>query len=222
MKLLIKSILKAGLIVVTFSTYLNAFFTDVSLPTIKNVTKVVDRSSVGFEWESVANFANVTGINVYRAKAKPGINQTYVKIASIPNRFATHFVDTTAQPNTNYFYTFTTFSGLNESSHGQIVPVKTKPKYKPVKLVSAEVVGKDTVKVLWVPHNNPRVFKYILQRSKDGNRWFYLATVKGRLYPEYIDTTAKRGHKYSYRIVGVDAYGLPSKVSQVVSVEVSP
>jgi fibronectin type 3 domain-containing protein len=219
---LIKSILKTVLILLASFSFLNAFFSDISLPTIKGVKKVVDESSVGFEWPSLAKFSNVGGINVYRAKAKPGINQTYVKIASIPNRFATHFVDTTIEPNTNYFYTFTTFSGLNESSHGQIIAVKTKPKYKAVKLVSAEVVGKDTVKVLWVPHSNVRIYKYILQRSKDNSKFFYLDTIKGRLYPEFIDTTAKRGHKYSYRIVALDAYGKASEVSQIVSVEVAP
>jgi len=197
-----------------------AFFDDISLPRITNIKTVIDRNSVGFEWKSVAYNPAITGINVYRAKAKPGINQTYIKIDSIPNRFATHYVDTTAQPGTKYFYTFTTYSGLNESSHGDIVAVKTKPPYKPIKVVSATRVDKDVVKLLWVPSSEPTVIQYIIQRKKDNSKWFFLAKVKGRLYPEYIDTTAYRGHRYRYRVFAVDANGLYSLPSNVVSVEV--
>ncbi len=198
----------------------NAFFSDVTLPVIHNVKKVVGRSSVGFEWPSLAKYPRVTGVNIYRAKAKPGINQVYIKIATVPNRFATHFVDTNIEPGTKYFYTFTTYSGLNESIHGDIVPVLTKPPYKAIKVISATVVAKDTVKLLWIPSSEPMIYKYIIERKTDNSKWFYLTTVKGRLYPEYIDATAFRGHSYSYRIIAKDAYGVSSYVSNVVSVKV--
>ena len=224
MKNLIKTVLKSSLAIASITllspTFASAFFSDVTLPQIKNVKKRIQRSSVGLEWQSVANFANVTGINIYRAEAKPGINQTYVKIDSIGNRFATHYVDMHIKPNTKYFYTLTTTSGLNESTHGDIVPVKTKPPYKKIKIASATQVMKDTVKVLWFPSGNDSIYKYIIQRKNDNSKWFYLDTIKGRLYPEYIDTTARRGHKYSYRVIGFDAYGLSSIPSDAVSVKV--
>ena len=224
MKNLAKRVLKTILTVTSISilatSFANAFFSDVTLPQIKNVKKVVQRSSVGLEWPSIANFANVTGINIYRAEAKPGINQTYVKIDSIGNRFATHYVDMNIKPNTKYFYTLTTTSGLNESTHGDIIPVKTKPPYKQIKLVSVTQVAKDTVKILWVPSSNDSIYKYIIQRRNGNSKWFYLDTIKGRLYPEYIDTTARRGHSYSYRVIAFDAYGLSSIPSNEISVEV--
>ncbi|NPA27748.1 MAG: hypothetical protein GXN91_01685 [Epsilonproteobacteria bacterium] len=214
-------ILRVFLVLALLSEVGRALFIEYPLPVIKGVRKVVDRGSVGFEWDSVAKYPYVTGINIYRAKARPGINQVYTKIASIPNRFATHFVDTKIEPNTKYFYTFTTISGLNESAYGDIVPVKTKPPYKKVKVISAEVVAKDTVKILWVPSSEPQIYKYIIQRKKDNfPKWFYLDSVKGRLMPEYIDMTAKRGHTYQYRVIGVDANGLGSIVSDVLKVEV--
>jgi fibronectin type 3 domain-containing protein len=221
---LAKTALRAFLVIFSLTTLFvstaDAFFSDVTLPRITKVKKVVQRSSVGLEWKSVANFANVTGINIYRAEAKPGVNQIYKKIDSIGNRFATHYVDMHIKPNTKYFYTLTTTSGLNESTHGDIIPVLTKPPYKKIKLVSVYQVAKDTVKILWVPSSNDSVYKYIIQRRNDNSKWFYLDTIKGRLYPEYIDTTAKRGHTYSYRVIGYDAYGLSTIPSNEIKVEV--
>ena len=222
MKNLIALRLFLSLLIVSFLGVdkIYAFFDDISLPRITNIKTVIDRDSVGFEWKSVAYNPAITGINVYRAKAKPGINQTYIKIDSISNRFATHYVDTTAQPGTKYFYTFTTYSGLNESSHGDIVAVKTKPPYKPIKVVSATRVDKDVVKLLWVPHSDITIREYVIQRKCRDNRWHYLTTVKGRLYPEYVDTTAPRGYICHYRLFARDASKLNSFVSKVLSVEV--
>ncbi len=197
-----------------------AFFTDVTLPKVTGVKKLVDKSSVGFEWKSLEKYTNISGINIYRAKARVGKNQVYTKIASIANRFATHFVDTNVEPNTKYFYTFTTYSGLSESLYGDIVPVKTMPPYKKVKLVSLRKVFKDTVKLLWVPSSEPQIYKYKIFRKKDNYPWAYIDTVKGRLYPEYIDTTAFRGHRYSYRVVAFDANEMPSVLSDELTIEV--
>jgi len=224
MKSLKMSRLRVVLILLMVSFFsvssLEAFFSDISLPKIVHVKKIVTKDSVGFEWQSVAYNPSITGINVYRAEAKVGSAQTYVKIDAIPNRFATHYVDTTIKPNKRYFYTFTTYSGLNESVHGDIVPVQTKPPYRAVKLVSATQVDKDVVKLLWVPSSEPTVTKYIIQRKVGNSKWFFLKKINGRLYPEYVDTTAYRGHKYSYRIFALDELGMSSVFGNVVSVEV--
>jgi len=199
----------------------NAFFTDYSLPKIKGVKSIADRNSVGFEWKSVAQYSNVTGINIYRAVAKPGAKQVYVKIDAVANRFATHYVDKTIRPNTKYFYTFTTTSGLSESSYGDIVPVKTMPAYKAIKLVEARLVDRGVVKLLWVPSSEVTVTEYVVQRKKiNDNRWFYIDTVKGRLYPEFIDSTAKRGFVYEYRVFARDANEFVSLPSNILKVEV--
>ena len=217
----LKAIFKLLFLLTVTTSFVNGFFTDISLPKIVGVKAVVDRNSVGFEWKSIARYANVTSINVYRAVAKPGIKQVYVKIDSISNRFATHYVDNTVRPNTKYFYTFTTASGLSESMYGDIVPVKTQPPYKPIKVVEAKEVDKGVVKILWVPSSEVTVTKYIIQRRKStDNRWYYLQTVKGRLYPEYIDSTPQRGNVYLYRVFARDANDMTSLPSNEVKVEV--
>ena len=215
-----KSYLKILLLNILLLSSLEAFFTDISLPKVTGVKSVSDRNSIGFEWKPLFRYQNIQGVNIYRAKAVPGAKQVYTKIASISNRFATHFVDTNIEPNTNYFYTFTTYSGLSESLYGDIVPVKSAPPYKSVHLVSAEVVGDHTVKLLWVPSNEPTVFEYIIERKRDGGKWHYLKSIKGRLYPEYIDLTVAKGHSYSYRVFARDAMGMTSYVGNALKVEV--
>ncbi len=217
----LKSAFKIAALSVAATVAASAFFTDYSLPKVRGVKVVTDRNSVGFEWKSVAYDPRVTGINIYRAEARKGLKQVYEKIGAVSSRFATHFVDTKIKPNTKYFYTFTTSSGLTESLYGDVVPVKTKPPYKAVKLVEAKLVAKGTVKLLWVPHSSTMVVRYIIQRKKSTDRrWFYLDTVKGRLMPEFIDTTAPRGFKYDYRIFAEDASEMASLPSNVLSVEV--
>ena len=217
----LKTILKILLLSGFAATSANAFFTDYSLPKVNGVKVRVDRSSIGFEWKSVARYANVGGVNIYRAEARKGAKQTYEKIDAVINRFATHYVDRKVKPNTKYFYTFTTFSGLSESMYGDVVPAKSRPPYKAIKLVAANLVDRGVVKLLWVPSSEPTVTEYVIQRKKASDRrWFYLDTVKGRLYPEFVDSTAKRGTMYNYRIFARDANELASIASNILSVEV--
>jgi len=220
-KMKLNHILKIVIASLAFTLSADAFFTDYSLPKVTGVKSIVDRNSVGFEWKSLAKYPNVTGINIYRAVAKPGVKQVYVKIDAVANRFATHYVDTKIKPNTKYFYTFTTTSGLSESTYGDIVPIKTKPIYKAIKLVEAKLVDRGVVKLLWVPSSEPTVTEYVIQRKRvQDRRWFYLDRIKGRLYPEFIDSTAKRGEVYMYRVFARDANEFISAPSKALQVEV--
>ena len=194
-------------------TSLTAVKTDPSMPTIKGVKTIVDRTSVGFEWQPITD-KRVEGIDVYRALATGAKEEKYVKIATIPNRYATHFVDTTIRPSTTYDYTFKTFGVLFGSAPGQIVRVKTAPPMPAVNLVKAYQPDSGVVKLLWTPHRDPRIVDYLIQRRLDGGPWKYLDTVKGRLSPEYIDMSPARGHRYGYRVIARSAdkiMSLPSR-----------
>lgn len=215
-----KSFLKILLLNIVFIGSLHALFTDISLPKVAGIKAVTDRNSIGFEWQPLFKHQNIQGVNIYRAVAKPGAKQSYVKIGTISNRFGTHFVDTDIQPGVNYFYTFTTYSGLSESLYSKPVAVKSEPPYKRVHLVSVEQVGDHTAKLLWIPSAEPTVFEYVIERKRDSDKWHYLKSIKGRLYPEYVDVTVTRGHKYSYRVFARDAMGMVSYVGNIISVEV--
>jgi len=200
-------------------TSLTAVKTDPSMPTIKGVKTVVDKTGVGFEWQPITD-KRVEGIEVYRAIPTGGREEKYTKIATIPNRYTTHYVDTTAKPGTTYDYTFKTYGVLFGSATGQIVRVKTPPALPAVSFVKAYQPDPGVVKILWTPHNDPRIDGYLIQRRLEGGEWKYLATVKGRLSPEYIDESPARGRRYEYRVIARSSDGSLAQPSRVVSVTV--
>ncbi len=198
-------------------TSLTAVKTDLSMPKIEGVKTIVDRTSVGFEWKPITD-KRVEGIDVYRALATGSKEEKYLKIATIPNRYATHFVDTTIRPATTYDYTFKTFGVLFGSAPGQIIRVKTAPPLPAVNLVKAYQPDAGVVKLLWTPHSDPRIVDYVIQRRLAGHEWKYLDTVKGRLSPEYIDMSPAKGHTYAYRVIARSAdriQALPSRAQSV-------
>jgi fibronectin type 3 domain-containing protein len=195
---------------------------DRSLPVIRQVNVLVEKSSVGFEWPAIKD-PRAKGINVYRATASAGKKQQkFYKIATIDDRYATHFVDRSVKPNTRYLYTFTTYDLLHESPHGKIVRVQTPSAYSAVEFVKVYLRDPGVVKVLWKPHPNPRIAGYVIQRRPAGgeSKWRHLATVPGRLMPEYIDSSPVRGYRYSYRVIARSSDGVLSMPSAPATIMV--
>ena len=220
MKIVIsKNFLKILTLLALLASPSSAFLVDTALPTVSGVKSMVDSDSVGFEWKSLAANPNVKGVKIYRALAKKGSQQSFESIGSVSNRFATHYVDTTIKPGKVYFYTFTTYAGFSESAHGKIIRVQSRPSYKAVDFVEAKLMDRGIVKLLWVPHPARTIVEYVIQRNCNSG-WHYLKSVKGRLYPEYVDTTAPRGKRCGYRVFARDALGVNSVLGKELSVEV--
>ncbi len=198
---------------------ITAVKTDPSMPMIKGVKHITDKTSVGFEWPEIQD-KRVEGIDIYRAVQGSGSEQKYRKIATIGNRYVTHFVDTDIKPNTNYLYTFRTYGVLYGSAPGEIVKIKTEGPFGPVSFFKAFMVDKGVVKLLWTPHPDLRIHDYILERKVAGREWKYLANIKGRLSPEYVDMSPAKGRTYSYRIIARSADGFRSKPSTPATITV--
>lgn len=178
---------------------LMTYSTDPSLQGIGEVHTLATMNSVGFEWEKIQN-RKIHGINVYRGNAR-GDKQSFKRIGTVGNRYATHFVDTHVKASTGYSYTFTTFALGKESKRSKILHVKTKPAFSAVSFLKAYKVAPAVVKLLWKPHRNVSVNAYIVQRSVDGDEWKFVSYVEGRLMAEYIDTFVRTGKSYRYRII---------------------
>lgn len=189
--------------------------TDPTLKTIKEVRFLSTQSSVGFEWKKIED-RRIHGVNIYRGIPSKG-KQSFKQIGSVGNRYGTHFVDTHVKPNTSYIYTFTTFSLGKESKHGTILKIKTKEALKGVSFVEAYNVAPGIVKILWSPHSNQSINRYIIERSVNGGKWKFVSQVEGRLMVEYIDTFVRRGNTYRYRIVAKSYDDILTKPSQVTS-----
>lgn len=192
---------------------LMTYRTDTSLQGIGQVNALATMNSVGFEWRKIEN-KKIQGINIYRGNAA-GDKQSFKRIGTIGNRYATHFVDTHVKADTAYSYTFTTFSLGKESRQSEVLHVKTEPAFSAVSFVKAYKVAPSVVKLLWRPHSNLSVNAYIVQRSVNGGEWKFVSHVQGRLMAEYIDTFVRTGKTYGYRIIAQSYDKIQAKPSQV-------
>lgn len=190
--------------------------TDPSLKTIKEVRALPTQNSVGFEWKKIED-RRVHGVNIYRGNPSQG-SQSFKRIGSAGSRYATHFVDTHVKPDSTYLYTFTTFSLGKESRHGAILKVKTRPALPGITFVKAYNVAPGVVKLLWAPHANQSINRYVIERSVNGNPWKFMAQVDGQLMAEYIDTFVHPGNSYRYRIFAKSYDDILTKPSQITSV----
>jgi len=194
-----------------------AIGSDKTLPKITQIKYIVGKSSVGFEWPAITD-SRVKGIKIYRAIPQNTTEQRYTKIASIDDRYTTHFVDRNVASAQTYLYTFTTYSLLKESLPGKVLKIRTQEAFDGVSFIKTYLSDKGVVKILWNPHASPEIAGYIIERKIAGGQWKYLASVKGRLMPEYIDRSAAIGYRYSYRVVARSNSGtraLPSEVSEI-------
>lgn len=190
---------------------LMTYRTDPALQGIGQVHALATMNSVGFEWEKINN-RKIHGLNIYRGNAA-GDKQSFKRIGTVGNRYATHFVDTHVEADTAYSYTFTTFSLGQESRRSKILYVKTLSPFSAVSFVKAYRVAPSVVKLLWKPHSNPSVNVYIVQRSVDGGEWKFVSQVQGRLMAEYIDTFVRTGRQYRYRIIAQTYDNIQAKPS---------
>ena len=195
---------------------LMVYDTDPTLKSISKVRALATLNEVGFEWEKIKD-KRVHGINIYRGKPTQGA-QSFERIGTVGNPYGTHYVDRNVQPDTNYLYTFTAFSLGKESNHGAILKVKTKPLISGVSFVKAYKVAPEVIKLLWSPHTNKSINRYIIERSVNNTEWKHLVNLKGQLIAEYIDTFVDAGNTYKYRIIAVSYDGIYTKASQITSI----
>ncbi len=199
---------------------LMALGSDKTLTRVSGIKNIVSKGSIGFEWQAIRD-SRVKGIKIYRAIPDSRTReQRFAKIATIDNKYTTHYVDKDIRSNISYLYMFTTYSLFNESSPSRIIRVHTMQTFAPVDFIKTYMSDHGVVKVLWNPHPNPQIDGYILERKIDGGDWKFLALVNSRLMPEYVDESAAIGRRYSYRIIAKTSEGIKSEPSAASSITV--
>ena len=180
---------------------------------------VVEMNEIAFEWEPV-NDPEVEGIKVYKKVGDANITR---EIATIENRYSTHYVDLHVRPDTKYSYFFRTYSGDYVSPKSKTIVVYSKPPLPSVAWIYARNGLPRMAKLLWRPHRNQAVNYYIVER-KDilEESWKQIAKVKGRLQAEYIDTDLEDKHIYYYRIRVETFDRIVSTPSEIVKVVTKP
>lgn len=188
---------------------------DPNLPKPVNVRTMSDRTSIGFEWEYTAN-PRVEGYKVYRGTDNGGSEL----IATVKDRFASHFADSGLKTDTSYSYRFSSYTkdGV-ESDATTVVSAKTTPPLEAVSFIAAISNLPERAKIIWRPHVSPDVVEYIIQKSGENDRnWDDVAKVSPRLMAEYIDTKVQSGRTYYYRVIAKTFDGSYSKPSETVTV----
>lgn len=195
---------------------------DPSLPTVVGLKVLSDITEVGFEWSPKYD-ERVMGYYVYRSNPKEQTGKLH-RVATIKDRYSSHYVDTNLLPQTRYYYRFSTFSSDGrESVPSEMITVSTKKMIPSVAYLKAIVGLPNRVKIIWRPLEYPRVSSYIIERNDlSSTEWKKIATVKGRLSAEYIDAGLKNNYLYKYRIRVETFDGLISKPSQIVEASTKP
>ena len=193
------------------------------LPKVESIKTLSDMTSVGFEWKMIPS-AKIEGYMLYRLD--PGSTGGRLKrVATIADRYSSHYVDENLQPGSLYLYQMSTYDAEGfESLQSKPVRVKTAPMVPSVSFVRAIANLPKRIKVIWRPHQDLRVKGYVVERStvsKPGE-WKRVAEVKNRLSAEYIDKDIKIEEVYVYRVRVKLCNGLVSGPSTEVKAITKP
>ncbi|WP_294875390.1 MULTISPECIES: hypothetical protein [unclassified Sulfurospirillum] len=194
---------------------------DASLPRVESIRTLPGSTEVGFEWTPIYS-AQIEGYYLYRQSGN-----SMKKIATIKDRYISHYVDTELKPNTSYAYQMSTYSpDKHESGLSMVANVTTlAPVAKSATLGSVEPVSFITaiselparIKIIWRPHAMANVEYYIIERNEyKSTSWDEVGKVKGRLNAEYIDQDIKDNYVYRYRVKVKTNDGVLSKPSDTV------
>ncbi len=180
-------------------------------------------TSIGFEWKMVPS-SRIEGYLLYRLD--PGSGERKLKrVAKIPDRYSSHYVDENLQPGSVYIYQMSTYTADGfESLQSRPVKAKTYPMVNSVSFLRAIANLPKRIKLIWRPHSDSRVKEYIIERTsvKEPRKWEKIATVKNRLSAEYIDKEIKPEEVYIYRVRVKLCNGLVSEPSTAVKAITKP
>ncbi len=195
---------------------------DPSMPTVKDIKILTDMTEIAFEWRPIYTL-NVKGYRIYRSDPLKNNAKLHL-IATIDDRYVSHYVDTKLIPGTVYYYRMTTYTDDNrESEPSKVVEAKTMPLLASVPFIKAISGLPHRIKIIWRPHPNPRVAAYIIQRNDLTNlKWHDIATIEGRLNAEYIDKGLEDNKTYRYRVKVKTYDGIISTPSDVVEGNTKP
>ena len=189
---------------------------DESLPIVElsSIKHIPDINAIALEWGKI-DIPRAAGYYIIRADMQK--DGKFQRVATVENKFATHFLDNDLSYNSKYAYKISllTKNGF-ESRASDTIVVATLPNFESVSLIESISNLPRQIKILWRPHSSPRVSKYIIERtSPSASKWKEIATIDHRLNAEYIDEDLLDNEIFMYRIKAVTFDGIVSKTSQV-------
>ncbi len=194
---------------------------DKKLPEVIQARTLVDVSSVGFEWNRPDSLDGVEGYAI-AIKDPKDPKKGFKTLFVVKNPYATHAYVSGLSPKTPYtFYLFVLGKHKRIATKYKLIHVVTSF-ISPVEQVFTVGGLPKEIKIFWIPHPNPSVHRYIVQRKeKKGQKSEFLtiAQVPHRLMVEYFDKGLEDGKHYTYRVIAESFEGKQSEVSEVVSAQ---
>jgi len=188
-----------------------------NLPKVKNFKAYPDRNAMALFWDPVKGMSGYY-IQKYNPKSKK-----WEGLVTIEDPYKSIYVDKDLKPNTIYKYRIATFDKNKVPSLAVETSQKTMPPLEAVIPLESKPLSKGMVKIIFRPHPNERVKKYIIQRFYDEKaKWEEIATLSPRLNVEYIDKDLKDGKIYKYRIIAISYDGIKSYPSKTIVVSTYP
>lgn len=188
---------------------------DPNLPTIPQVRTIADVSAIALEWDRVADPNAIKGFVLYQINA----NNNTKKIATIKNPYATHFVVDSLLPETEYSFALATL-GIDHAISQKSPALRVKTSYiDPIEKAFASSDYAKKIKLIWSPHPNPSITRYIIQRKNADSKsagFVNIGTIKSRLLVEYFDENLADAQDYTYRIIAQDMHGNKSRPSSEI------
>ena len=196
---------------------------DENLPVIESTSMkhIPDINAIALEWKKI-DIPRAAGYYIIRADMQT--DGKFRRVATVENKFATHYLDNDLAINSKYGYKISlmTKDGV-ESRASETMIVSTLANFESVSLIEAVSDLPRQIKILWRPHSNPRVSKYILERTSPTKaKWEEIATIENRLNAEYIDLDLNDNEIFLYRLKAVTFDGIVSNVSKVASGTTKP
>lgn len=186
---------------------------DGSLPRIVGLKGISDINSIALEWRPTNEY--VDGYFIYRTT---GNSPQLELVTEIKDKFISHYVDKDLQSDTAYKYQIASYLRDKESYSSEPLIIKTLKPLESVSFLKAIENMPRKVKLIWRPHDNPRVQSYIIERRAIGTtKWEDVTKLEGRLQVEYIDSNLKDNTSYEYRMK-VETFdkiiSLPSEIAR--------
>ncbi len=197
---------------------------DLNLPVIDfgSIKSISAIDSIALEWKSITD-SGVEGYHIYRSNMQFD-GTKFKRIATLKNKYITHYLDTDLEPNSKYSYTISMVNthGI-ESAPSEAVIISTLPNFDSVSLIQSISNLPRQIKILWRPHTNPAVSKYIIEKTSPvTSEWDELAEIKNRYNIEYIDENLGDNETYSYRIKSVTFDDIVSNSSAITTATTKP
>ena len=184
---------------------------DRKLSTVKNLKAKTSMSKVALEWQPETK-KNIAGYRIFRGDK----NNKFELIATLKDRYQSHFIDTNLDPNINYIYKVSLYT-----DDGRVSMTSTAQSARTHSKLSAPIflnISKgypNRIKLIWRPHTNEITKSYIIQRKEKGKQdWKNITNIKDRLSVEYIDKDVIPGQEYKYRLFAKSYDGIISASSQ--------